>query len=365
MTLERRRVELQTFGQEGVGVVATTWKAGVIGCGSISQVLHMAGYLKTPGVALVAGCDPVRARLAEARKIQPDIKTYGDYRKMLEAEALDVVSVCSPNKFHAEHAIAALDAGAHVLLEKPVALSMKEVRDIRAAVRRNRRILIVGFSQRFNRGNRKLRDLLAKGAIGEPFMFRARFAHAGPLPGWAKSDWFYKKKLAGGGAMLDMGIHAIDQALWHMGPVKSVQARAETLRKKIEVDDNAVLLLEFARSRALGYIEVGWTSPAGFNGYDIMGDEGWIHIDYAGQLVLTTGKITPDTKAKHRLKRRVVDSDPTSGGWRNEITEVVRAMKKGEDLGITIDEGGAALQVALAAYESSRTGRRVAVSRVK
>jgi predicted dehydrogenase len=210
-----------------------------------------------------------------------------------------------------------------------------------------------------------MRELIASGAIGEPFMFRARFAHSGPLPGWAKSDWFYKKNLAGGGAMLDMGIHAIDQALWHIGPVKFVQAKAETLRKKIEVDDNALLLLEFAGGKALGYIEIGWTSPAGFNGYDIIGDEGWIHIDYAGQLVLTTGKITPDTKARHKLKRRVVDPEPTAGGWRNEVTEVVRAMKRGSDLGIDIDKGGAALQVALAAYQSSQTGKRVAVASVK
>ncbi len=345
--------------------MAKTWKAGVIGCGSISQVLHMAGYLKTPGVDLIAGCDPARARWKEAKKIQPDIRTFSDHRKMLAAEEFDVVSVCSPNKFHAEHAIAALDAGANVLLEKPVALSMKEVRDIKAAVKRNKKTLIVGFSQRFNRGNRKMRDLIQRGAIGEPFMFRARFAHAGPLPGWAKSDWFYKKKLAGGGAMLDMGIHAIDQAIWHIGKIKSVQAKADTLRKKIEVDDNALLLLEYASGKTLGYIEIGWTSPAGFTGYDVMGDEGWIHIDYAGELVLTTGKITPDTKAKHKLKRRVVDKDPIAGGWRNEVTEVVRAMKKGDDLGISIDVGGAALQVALAAYQSSKTGKRVTVSSVK
>jgi len=345
--------------------LAGTWKAGVIGCGTISQVLHITGYVKTPGVDLVAGCDPVRARWAEARKIQPDIRTYSDYRKMLEDEQFDVVSVCSPNKYHAEHAIAALDAGANVLLEKPVALSMKEVRDIKAAVKRNRKLLIVGFSQRFNRGNRKMRELLQKGAIGEPFMFRARFAHAGPLPGWAKSNWFYKKKLAGGGALLDMGIHAIDQALWHIGPIRNVQAKADTLRKKIEVDDNAVLSFEYAKSRAMGYIEVGWTSPAGPNGYDVMGDEGWIRIDYAGQMVLTTGKITPDTKAGPKLRRRVIDQHPTTGGWDVEMTDVVRAMKKGDDLDIGIDRGGAALQVALAAYESSKTGRRVTVSSIR
>lgn len=345
--------------------MARTWKAGVIGCGSVAQHLHMPGYLRTPGIELVAACDPEPARHREARKIKPDLRVYGDYRKMLAAEQLDVVSVASPNKFHAEHAIAALEHGAHVLLEKPAALSMKEIAAIRRAVKRSGRQLIVGFSQRFNRGNRRMNELVRKGAVGEPYMIRIRFAHSGPYPGWAKDPWFYSPTKAGGGAMLDMGIHAIDQAHWHIGPVRSVQARAATLRKNIQVDDNALLLLEFANGKALGYIEVGWTSPSGFNGIEIMGDQGCIVEDYAGVLRLTTGRITPDTKARLKLKTRVIDTAPTTGGWSVEITDVVKAFRAGSDLNCGIDAGGAALAVALAAYESSRTGKRVEVARMK
>jgi predicted dehydrogenase len=195
-------------------------------------------------------------------------------------------------------------------------------------------------------------------------MIRVRLAHSGPLPGWAKSDWFYNPKLARGGAMLDMAIHAIDQALWHLGPVRSVQAVVKTLRKKIKVDDNAVLLLEFARTRALGYVEAGWTSPAGFNGIEIMGDHGCILEDYAGAgtLTVTTGKITPDLRVKTRLVTKVVDRNANKGAWGIEIAEVVKAFRRNSDLGCSIDAGGAALRVALAGYESSRTGRRVTIA---
>lgn len=340
--------------------MAKTWRAGVIGCGAIAQALHLPGYRKTLGVELVAACDPAVKQRKDAERIGgPGLRTYSDYRKMLEAEDLDVVSVCSPNVFHTEHACAALGAGAHVLLEKPIAISMQEAGSIRRAVKRSGRGLIVGFSHRFHRGNRRLHVLIGDGAIGAPYMFRMRLAHTGPLPGWARSDWFYKPKLAGGGALLDMGIHAIDQALWHMGPVAGVQGRVLTMRKKIAVDDNAVLLLEFARGRAMGYIEVGWTSPSGFGGIEVMGDEGSAKLDYHGNLTLTTGRASADTKAPARMKTRILDRAPTTGGWSTEIQDVVKALRRGDDLGIGIDAGAAALEVALAGYASSRSGRRV------
>ncbi len=343
-------------------VVAKKLKAGVIGCGSIAQALHIPGYLKVPGVEVVAACDPSEARHAEVCRMGV-ARTYRDYREMLATEQPDIVSVCSPNRFHAEHAVAALKAGANVLLEKPAALTMKEIASIKAAVDKSGRVLIVGFSHRFHRGNLKAKQLIDDGVIGEPYMLRVRFAHMGPLPGWAKDDWFYRPEKAGGGALLDMGIHAIDQALWLGGPVKSVQALAGTLRKDIALDDCAVLLLEFAEHKAFGYIEVGWTSPTGFNGVEIMGDRGSILIDYNNGMTLTTGKLTPNLKARVLRKTRMVDPAPTTGGWTTEVAEVIRHIRKGSDRGQGIDAGGAALEIALAAYESARTHRRITLKR--
>lgn len=345
--------------------MAKTWQAGVIGCGSVVQYLHIPGYLKCPGVKLVAICDPEPQRHEEALRMAPSLHVYNDYRTMLEAEKLDVVSVASPNCYHAEHACAALRYGAHVILEKPAAVNMKEIALIQQAVRQARRKLVVGFSHRFMRGNQKINKLVRGGAIGEPYMIRMRMAHAGPYPGWAKSDWFYSPTIARGGALLDIGIHAIDQILWHMGPVRSVQATAATLRKKIRVDDNAVLLLEFEKTNALGYLEASWTSPAGFNGIEVMGDKGCITANYTGELTLTTGRISPNMKKRPTLKTRVLDTDPKHGGWAVEIPTIIKALRRNSDLGINIDVGGAALAVALAAYESSQTGERVLIRHVR
>ena len=253
--------------------------AAVIGCGAIAQNLHLPGYHKRADVGRIIGVDPEPARLDEVRAAFRVDATYADYRDLLARERPDVVSVCSPNVFHAEQAIAALQAGAHVLLEKPMALSLTEARAIAVAAEAAERSVMIGFSHRLYRGNQKVKALIEAGTIGAPFMVRVRFAHNGPFPGWAKSDWFYDPARAGGGALLDMGIHAIDLCQWFVGPITAVTALMATLRKPIQVDDNAVLALTFGEN-ALGYIEVGWTSGPGFLGYEIYGDEGSIINDY-------------------------------------------------------------------------------------
>ncbi len=238
---------------------STKYRAGVIGAGAISQALHLPGYRKDRRATLVAFADPAVARHAEVLEAYPRLWAYSDYKKMLASEDLDVVSVASPNVFHAEQAIAALRAGCHVLCEKPIATTLRDANRMIAASKKARKKLMIGFTHRMLTGPQRCKRLLSEKAIGKPFMIRVRLAHGGPYPGWAKNSWFYNKELSAGGAMLDMGIHAIDLCHWLMGPIASVSATAATLIKKIEVDDNALLQLEFGTG-ALGYIEVGWTS---------------------------------------------------------------------------------------------------------
>jgi len=345
--------------------MARRFKVGFIGCGSAVQVFHIPGYKNTAGVDLTAACDPGKKQREAVRRMCEGIRVYPDYKRMLAAEQLDMISVASPNRFHAEHALAALAHGAHVLLEKPPVLEMKDCRRIREAVAGGDRQLIVGFTQRHTPAYGRVRRLLEEGAIGEPYMVRIRFAHRGPYPGWAQSPWFYDPHRAGGGALLDMGIHAIDLALWLLGPVRSVQAMVRTLRKKIDVEDNAVLLLEFERSRTLGYIEAGWTSPAGFRGIEIMGDRGCVVVEPEKGLRLTTGDTSPDVSRRSPMRTRLLMKGPITDGWAHEIPTVVRALRRGEDLGSGIDAGAAALSVALAGYRSSRTGRSVDVAIVR
>lgn len=334
------------------------YRAAVIGAGAISQALHFPGYKKDKRAKLVAFADPAVERHAEVITQFGKLTAYTDYRDMLANEDLDVVSVATPNAFHAEQAVAALDAGCHVLCEKPIATTLREADRILSAAKRARKKLMIGFSHRMFAGPQKCKELLAQRAIGTPFMIRVRFAHGGPYPGWAKNSWFYNKRLSKGGAMLDMGIHAIDLCHWLIGPIKNVSARAATLIKPIEVDDNALLQLEFSKG-ALGYIEVGWTSPPGFSGFEIYGTKGSIICDYAKGLSLCTGKSSAGRDSSMQWK--LLDAKPLRGGWDIEIKHWLDVVDGKAAHTLTGQAGRDALAVALAAYKSSETGRRITI----
>lgn len=333
-----------------------TLRAGVIGAGAIAQACHMPGYAKDKRVSLVAFADPAVERHAEIRKLYPKATGYATHAEMLAKEDLDVVSVCSPNRFHASASLDALKAGCHVLCEKPMAMTLKECDKMMAAAKARRRKLMIGFTNRMYTGPMLCKQMLTRKALGKPFMMRVRFAHSGPYPGWAKGTWFYKAAMAAGGVMLDMGIHAIDLCLWMLGPATSVYAKAATLIKKIEVDDNALLMLEF-KSGALGYIEVGWTSKPGFSGFEIYGTEGSLICDYNRGLQLCGGKASAGRDSVTEWK--VLDKKPTTGGWDVEISRWLDVVTGKEKLTMDGAAGRAAMQVALAAYESSRTGKKI------
>jgi len=334
-------------------------RVGVIGAGAVAQACHIPGYAKNRHTVLVAIADPARPRHKEAKTFSPDVTCYTDFAKMLAREDLDVVSVCTPNKFHAPATIAALKAGCHVLCEKPMAMSLAECDAMDAAARKARKKLMIGFTHRFLSGPQKCKQLLSDKKLGKPFMIRVRFAHGGPYPGWAKSDWFYNPDLALGGAMLDMGIHAIDLCLWLLGPITAVSGRAATLVKKIKVDDNALLQLEF-KNGALGYIEVGWTSGPGFVGMELYGTKGSLICDYLHTLRLCTGKASAGSDDV--VKWKTLDKTPAKGGWDIEIDRWVDVIRGKEKLTMNARAGRAALEVALAAYASSRNGKRVTIS---
>jgi predicted dehydrogenase len=205
-----------------------------------------------------------------------------------------------------------------------------------------------------------VKKALQKNLIGKPFMIRVRFAHGGPFPGWAQSDWFYSKKLAGGGALLDMGIHAIDMCQHLIGPVAKVTANMGTLRKKIEVDDNAVLLLDFGAAKCFGYIECGWTSGPGFLGIEIYGDKGNIVSDFFGGARMTRGVTRPDGTSENVTEDLSTD---VGSHWGFQLEQWIKYVAgKKTDLVIPgLAEGATSLAVALGAQESAKTGKRIAI----
>ena len=199
-------------------------------------------------------------------------------------------------------------------------------------------------------------EAVKAGRIGKPYMVRIRFAHNGPYPGWAVGDWFYDPEVAGGGAMLDMGIHAIDLVHWLVGPITEVAALTGTLRKPIRVEDNMVLSFR-AGAGCMGCIDCSWTSPAGFNGVELYGDNGALLVDYLeGKTILNEGMTTPDGTMQIHTEEL---AQRGNSAWKDEMAELIAAAVCGQPLQPGIDAGIDALRVALAAYESTRSGRQI------
>ncbi len=333
-------------------------RVATIGCGSIAQVLHLPGYAKNPNVEIVACADPDQRRWSEVQKKFGVDRFYKDYADLLDNEALDAVSICSPNAFHAEQAYVALGLGLHVLCEKPMTLTRKEADILVSAARKAKTVFMVGFSQRFCHGIIEAKKILESGKLGDPFMIRIRFAHEGPYPGWAKDDWFYDPKAAGGGAMLDMGIHAFDLARHLFGDVKKVSASVKTIFKPIKVDDNAVVTLEF-KNGALGYVEVGWTSLPGFNGAEIYCRHGNLIIDYTTGMRMISGRQLKS--GRHKAVTKTFPFRPNEGGWDIEMDYFIDCIRQGYQAEMDVVAGAEAVKIALAAYESARTSKAVTI----
>lgn len=332
-------------------------RVAVLGAGAIAQNSHIPGYAAVPDLCeLVAIADSNESCLADVRGKYTFAREYQNYRDLLKHEKVDVVSICLPNSLHADAAVLALESNADVILEKPVAITESGAMRIQDAIRQTGRRLAVCFSHRFNRMVQAAKQALDAGCIGEPFMIRIRFAHNGPCSGWAKTDWFYNPTLTGGGALLDMGIHAIDLAEYFMGPIKSVSAVCGTLRKDISLDDNALLLLRFDR-KAFGCLEVSWTSQAGFSGVEICGDNGAITVDYTlGKTILKAGCVNPDQTIQ---MVETVIAERGDSAWKCQMAAFIDCLSQNREFPLGIAEGISSLRVALGAYESNRTGQEI------
>jgi predicted dehydrogenase len=219
---------------------------------------HARGVLAHPGGELVAAAnwreESLRS-LAERHGI-PRITT--DWRELVADPEVDAVIIGTPNALHAPQAIACLEAGKHVLVEKPMARTLAEAEAMNTAAAASGRRLMVAHCWRFHDDVRALRARIAGGELGEITKTRGYGVHAG----WGPSGWFTDPELAGGGALLDMGVHAIDTVRFLLGDpaLESVCARIATRYGDYAVDDDGLLLIAWANGTS-SLVESGWWHP--------------------------------------------------------------------------------------------------------
>lgn len=242
-------------------------KVGIIGCGKITQVRHIPEYLENENAEIVGFFDLNKERAEELAQ-KYGCKAYDSYEELIQDTEIDAVSVCTANATHAEISIKALQAGKHVLCEKPMAMNLEDCELMVKAAEESGKILMLDHNQRFTKAHRKAKALLEGGEIGQVLTFKTCFGHSGPetwsiQPG--KATWFFDKKKAVFGAMADLGIHKTDIISYLTGSsVKEVSAVIKTLDKRdaagnmIGVDDNVICIYTMENG-VIGTMTASWT----------------------------------------------------------------------------------------------------------
>jgi predicted dehydrogenase len=209
-----------------VTTAKTKLNIGVIGAGSISDV-HLDAYAACLDAILIAVCDLNEARAQEKATKYGAAKVYTDYRELLADPAIDAVSICTWNNSHAEISIAALQAGKHVLCEKPLCRTVEEALQVEAAVRESGKLLQVGFVRRYASNTALVKRFLDAGDLGEIYYAKATCLRRLGNPG----GWFSDSERSGGGPLIDLGVHIIDLCWYLMGKPKVKSVSGNTYRK--------------------------------------------------------------------------------------------------------------------------------------
>jgi UDP-N-acetyl-2-amino-2-deoxyglucuronate dehydrogenase len=341
----------------------------IVGCGMIAG-FHIRALAEIPDARVVALMDQVpgaAGRLSESSKLHCD--AYTDLRPMLDRKDVDVVIISTPSGAHMESAVAAAEAGKHVVVEKPLEITSERCDRIINSCAKNGVQLCTIFPSRFGDANRTLKAAIDAGRFG-------RLTLGETTCKWWRSQEYYDKggwrgtwALDGGGALMNQAIHNVDLLLWMMGPVTHVSGFTATLaHERIEVEDTAVACLRFA-SGALGVIQAttsvypGWPKTI-----SIHGDRGSAVIEQEDVL---RWEFTPETEEDRAVKERFAQKVGASGGASDpsaishlgharQLTDFVRAIQTKTAPLVDGREGRKAVALIEAIYRSAKTGSTIA-----
>lgn len=331
---------------------------GIVGAGLIGplQAKCIASLKEAKLVAIAAATEKRVKKLAEKYKVS----YYTNYKEMLEREDIDIVSVCVPSGYHSEIAVAAAEANKHVIVEKPIEVTLEKADRIINACKNKGIKLSVISQHRFDAGVVKLRRALEEGRFGRLILGSAYIKWYRSQEYYDSADWRGTWRLDGGGALINQAIHSIDLLQWIMGSVDSVYANVATLAHKIEVEDVATALIKF-KNGVLGVIEASTAVYPGLpEGLEIHGEKGTV--------ILEGGKVKRwefvDKKEKLIEEREMSTgaSDPGAidlTAHKAQIKDMIKAIKKDREPAVTGEEGRKVLEIILAIYRSAKTGKVV------
>lgn len=331
-------------------------KAAVIGVGSMGRN-HARVYDELPDVALVAVADPLPEPL-QRTVTRHKVRGYANYREMLEKERPDMVTVAVPTHLHYEVAVTALEVGAHVLVEKPIAATVEEGKALIQKAKEVGRQLMVGHIVRFNPAVQSLQERLASGDLGRLFQVVCR--RVGPFPA----------RIRDVGVVVDLASHDLD-VMRYLTRDEPTRVFAETQRRiHTDHEDLLTALLRF-RWGAIGMLEANWLTPVKVREILVLGERGMFRVDdltqdlYFYENALANEEIWPALRVLKGVSEGPMIRYPLQRyePLQAEVTAFVKAVREDKPVPVSGEDGLAALCLALALVESGATHQVIEVTR--
>jgi myo-inositol 2-dehydrogenase/D-chiro-inositol 1-dehydrogenase len=344
-------------------------RIGFIGCGRATDQLHLPALKSLQGVEVVglADTDPDALRRA-SRHVRAE-HLVADYQDLLKVDSIDAVAVCVPAQRHVEVALAALDAGKHLFIEKPLALTLEDCDRLIARASRTTRTVMLGFNTRWHRLTRHARALIQQGRLGPLDLIRGVLTSSHhTVPEWRRT------RATGGGVLLELAIHHFD--LWRHLTQAEVEEVSAYARSGLWEDESATVIARMSNGVLATAACAERTSQN--NSMEICGRAGSLALSFYrfdGLEWASAASIPGDVRSRVDAAKRLVQELPQAisglrhgGEWalsyREEWRHFLASLRNGSPPGCTLEDGRHALAVALAAMESVSTGRSVTIVRV-
>lgn len=348
-------------------------KIGIIGVGAIGAV-HADAYRAAPASEITAICDVSDERLAEIGDKYNVPCRFKDYTELLKSD-VDAVSICVGNTLHRKVAIAALKAGKHILLEKPMAMNAREAAEIAAAGRKAKKVVQIGMVLRQDEQVRVVRNYIRKGLFGEIYHTRAAWVRRRGIPGLG--GWFTTKSASGGGPLIDLGVHMFDVSMHLSGHWKPTSVSAMNYAKfgknmrdyryvsmwagpprlagVCDVEDYSVGLVRFGKKATLVF-EIAWAANIAEDimQVDILGDKG-------GARVLDGKPLTIYTEHNDRVANVAPLLNTSANRFHRQADLFIKACRGECPPAATAQEGLTVMKLIDAVYASSARGREAGI----
>lgn len=339
-------------------------KVAVLGAGFIANI-HMEAYhrfIPEAEVTAVYTRDQSKAEaFAAAHRIR---EAYSDMDELLLKSDCEVVDICLPNFLHHQACLAAANAGKHIIIEKPLAVTLEEADEMIAVCKQNQVKLMYAEELIFAPKYERVRKLVELGAVGDVYMLKQSEKHSGP-----HSSWFYDINLAGGGVLMDMGCHAIAWFRWMLGGnprVQSVYATMSTVLHKdiTKGEDNTIVIIEFDNGVTC-VAEDSWAKHGGMDDrIEVYGTKGVSYADlFQGNAALTYSKEGYDYAMEKADSSAgwsfTIFEEAFNQGYPQELKHFIACVRENKQPLVTGEDGRAVLEIIYAAYASARSGAKV------